>query len=287
MLQRIPDDLDFVKESRFLKTKNAFFAEYQQKSPGKPREVFISKHTLIFVLKGAKIFRLNNEILEVPAGEVIFLKRGCYIICEGVEREEQYESISLFFNENLLSDFWNSHYYLLTQNYASSNDFNDVLVLKENTMLAHFRQTMISYFEYTGLHLEPLIKKKFEELILLLLDTEYKNKIIRYFSLIYSRSKPSVEYIVNENIFKPVTIDELAKLSMRSLSVFKKEFTDQFQVSPKKWILEQRLQKAHFLLSSTQKTVTEIGYECGFESTSHFIKVYKTRYNKTPNTFRN
>jgi AraC-like DNA-binding protein len=36
----------------------------------------------------------------------------------------------------------------------------------------------------------------------------------------------------------------------------------------------------------TDKNVSEIAYECGFENTSHFIKIYKRHYGFTPNSVR-
>jgi AraC family transcriptional activator of pobA len=47
------------------------------------------------------------------------------------------------------------------------------------------------------------------------------------------------------------------------------------------------INKAKHLLSSTNKTISEIAYDLGFEYPSYFTKLFKSHTNKTPNAFRN
>ena len=81
---------------------------------------------------------------------------------------------------------------------------------------------------------------------------------------------------------KPLTLNELARLSGRSLSAFKRDFQHEFKTSPALWIKQQRLEHADFLLRTTEKNVSEISAEIGYESVSHFIKSYKEKYGFTP-----
>ena len=91
---------------------------------------------------------------------------------------------------------------------------------------------------------------------------------------------------VYDNIFNDISIEGLAEQTHRSLTSFKKEFRRIFDTSPHHWIIEQRLDRARILLSSTSRTVSEIGAECGFSNISHFIKLFKQRYRRTPASFR-
>ena len=81
---------------------------------------------------------------------------------------------------------------------------------------------------------------------------------------------------------KPLTMIELARLSGRSLSGFKRDFQQLFQTSPATWIRKKRLDRAAFLLKNSDKNVSEIAEEVGFESISHFIKLFKEIHGKTP-----
>ena len=92
--------------------------------------------------------------------------------------------------------------------------------------------------------------------------------------------------IIYENIFNDISIEHLAELTNRSLTSFKKEFKRLFNAPPHRWIIEQRLDRAKIMLASTNRTVSEIGTECAFSNISHFIKLFKQRYNDTPASFR-
>ena len=94
------------------------------------------------------------------------------------------------------------------------------------------------------------------------------------------------EHIIYSHIFSDISIEELASTCHRSLTSFKKEFKRLLDAPPHQWIIDQRLDKARILLASTSRTVSEIGAVCAFANISHFIKLFKQRYNETPATFR-
>ena len=76
---------------------------------------------------------------------------------------------------------------------------------------------------------------------------------------------------VYDHIFKDISIEELSKLTNRSLTSFKKECRRHFQMPPHKWYIRQRLMHSRLLLISTSKSVSEIGNECTFPNTSRCV----------------
>ena len=92
--------------------------------------------------------------------------------------------------------------------------------------------------------------------------------------------------IIQTHVFSDLTVNELATLSGRSLSAFKRDFDLFFNDTPAKYIKEQRLLKAMHLLSSTDFSISEICYEIGFSDTSHFTKLFKQKYNLSPSEYR-
>ena len=77
-----------------------------------------------------------------------------------------------------------------------------------------------------------------------------------------------------------LTITDLAHLSGRSLSSFKRDFRATFGMSPKKWQIERRLEVAHHLLIESDSSITDISLQVGYLNTSHFVSTYKTRYSR-------
>lgn len=99
-------------------------------------------------------------------------------------------------------------------------------------------------------------------------------------------SKENFEQVIYGNVFSDISIEELARECNRSLTAFKKEFRRRFNSPPHRWIISQRLEYARLLLLTTDKSVSEIGYECTFPNTSHFIKLFRKQFRVTPATFR-
>jgi AraC-like DNA-binding protein len=63
-----------------------------------------------------------------------------------------------------------------------------------------------------------------------------------------------------------------------SIGYFKKAFND----TPQKWLIQKRLELAHYQLSEKKCKSVEIYLETGFENLSHFSFVFKKYYGYTP-----
>lgn len=59
-----------------------------------------------------------------------------------------------------------------------------------------------------------------------------------------------------------------------------------FYISPKRWIMEQRLQTARTLLISTDMTLEQICKYCRISSITHFIILFHQYYDISPKLFR-
>jgi AraC-like DNA-binding protein len=94
------------------------------------------------------------------------------------------------------------------------------------------------------------------------------------------------ESIIRDNIFRPLTLTELAKMTNRSTTAFKTEFRRRYHEPPHTYITRQRLAHARMLLISTSRPIAEIGAECTFANPSHFIKLFGKEYGMTPATYR-
>lgn len=82
-----------------------------------------------------------------------------------------------------------------------------------------------------------------------------------------------------ENPVSPSIIAEELGISTRQLE---RLFGRYLNSTPKHYYMEQRLQRAQTLLVQTEQSVTEIAMACGFQSTSHFSKVFRAHFGKSP-----
>lgn len=83
-----------------------------------------------------------------------------------------------------------------------------------------------------------------------------------------------------------VRVKELARAAACSPTHLRRLFRTGLGISPKRYLLERRLQRAAELLRSTDHTVQQVAEACGFESLSYFHRRFKTRFGCTPVEFR-
>ena len=77
-------------------------------------------------------------------------------------------------------------------------------------------------------------------------------------------------------------LDELARICCQSVSTFKRRFRLRYSISPHKWFIMRKLELAYKIASEYDISTTELTKICGFNNTSHFISLFRTRYGTTP-----
>ena len=91
---------------------------------------------------------------------------------------------------------------------------------------------------------------------------------------------------MEKNYTYHLTLQEFARISSRSLTVFKKEFADYYHTTPGKWLTNKRLKHAKMLLKTTNQSITEIALNSGFENVSHFSRIFKEKFGLSPLQYR-
>jgi len=86
---------------------------------------------------------------------------------------------------------------------------------------------------------------------------------------------------MNQNYMFNVSVASFAKLTGRSLSVFKRDFTKTFNTTPKQWLKEKRLGEAYYLIKHRQQKPADIYLDLGFENLSHFYASFKEKFGLT------
>jgi transcriptional regulator GlxA family with amidase domain len=88
--------------------------------------------------------------------------------------------------------------------------------------------------------------------------------------------------IMENNIEDPLTPDEISDVIGLSTRQLERLFAKHVGVSPKRYYLGLRLEKARDLLRQTDFSVTDVCVACGFKSLSHFSKSYRAAYGISP-----
>lgn len=91
---------------------------------------------------------------------------------------------------------------------------------------------------------------------------------------------------IEDNLHKPLGVPELAWHAGMSRVKFTRAFKSFVGLSPHRFVLERRVAKARRLLSSTQRSLTEIAYAAGFSSQSHMTSTFRRYVGTTPRAYR-
>ncbi len=105
-------------------------------------------------------------------------------------------------------------------------------------------------------------------------------------------TEAQVESVVNIKNFLDNHLDayysmpELAEMFNISLSRMQSIFTDYYELSPYRYHLMKRLEKANDLIINTDIKIVEIAKSVGFTSYDNFFKAYKNKYGFNPSKHR-
>lgn len=102
----------------------------------------------------------------------------------------------------------------------------------------------------------------------------------------YSRIKPAME-LMKSRVSEHIGLKELASSCNVSQAHFCRIFKELCGRSPMQYFLELRLVRVAKLLKTTEKSVSEIAWESGFDDVSYLCRRFKERYGVTPGKLRN
>lgn len=254
------------------------------KTPFKYGTVFQNEACFLYMKKGESRFNSSAEKLNVFVSEGILLKCGNYFAELIRNSQNQYcEIFAIHLHIGILKELYKDE----IPSFVKPNSSTwYVQKIERQDIITHFIESLDFYFQNPTLVNDDLLKLKLKELILLLLQTKNAEDIMSLFSYLFSPRQVTLKDVIQAHLFSNLSINELAVLSGRSLSTFKRDFESQYNDTPANYIKKQKLLKAAELLITTDLSVSEIGYEIGFNDISHFTKTFKQHYHLIPSEYR-
>ena len=256
-------------------------------------EVFnLSRYAICYILRGCANIYCGDQRTTLSRGDVVSLGLGNHYIEKMPEPNHPFEEIVIYYTPDNLHDTLRQLTY--SYDFHVSNSHTCDRCRTSNFVAMPAWESLRALFAATndmltkeGRHLDSDIIEciRISEIFYEIASHEDCCLKSRFLSNVDS-SKENFEQVIYGNLFRDVSIEELARECNRSLTSFKKEFRRRFNCPPHRWIIRQRLIHARLLLLTTDKSVSEIGYECSFPNTSHFIKLYRKQFNVTPAAFR-
>ena len=95
-----------------------------------------------------------------------------------------------------------------------------------------------------------------------------------------------VAQLMEENIEKPLSLDEIATATGLSRRQIERLFKRHLNCVPKRYYLQMRLRRARELLLQTSMPIIDITTACGFQSPPHFSRCYRAQFGCPPSAER-
>lgn len=260
---------------------------YRTQTPAARARVLLPQHLFTFLLAGEKTVHFAGAQVTVRPPQFVLLAAGNCLMSEKVAAPAtDYHSLLLLFDHQLLADFCHRHAAWLGKpaRQAASQPF---LLFEQDAFLLHFVRSLDCLLTEGGPPIPPGLQQVKLEELLLYLALQYPGQLQQLRSLGQEANNDwLVRQAVTSHLGHPVAVEELAFLCHMSLSTFKRRFAHLYGTSPRRWLLERRMEKAAVLLRQPDRTVSELSDELGYENLSSFIQSFKQFHGVTPKQYQ-
>ena len=221
-----------------------------------------------YILEGESVIECSHEIVTVKKGQ-------CLIINS---------------NELHYAVGGRSRYFciILTPSFLPKDNVIFKRVIEDDTVSVLIEKMVKEYI--SGDELTEFTMMGYAHLIL---SELYKNHIYKKLEKLslsaYSQRtvalNETIKYI-HDNFMNELTLDSLAKRMFVTSEHLCRSFKEGTGKTVIEYINDLRIKKAKELLSSTDTTITEIAYMCGFNDSNYFSRKFKEITGLTPRRFR-
>lgn len=250
-----------------------------------------SAHTvaeLTYFLQGEGIYEVNGKEFPFQAGDLILVPVGVKHRLVSVAKKISF--INIWIDPYLLEvgekGFFERyeqlmHYVSVHNQYVLENSAADAEHIK-----SFVAQVFLEADEKKTAYLQNI--KAYLSIIFMLifrvfeLNTLEKNESSdnRYLAI-----EKSMEYI-NENPTKHYTLSEISRLAHMSPKYYCTFFKKVNGITLWEYITGKKIDMAKELLTTTDKTIIDIAFECGFNNAANFNRAFKKYTGKTPSEYK-
>ena len=238
---------------------------------------------IYFLQSGKCNVYIDNETYCLEDGSVLFIpafKEHTFIypFSQDVKRTVLYistEQLNWYFNKDFKDEinnlFINKHLQL------SRKSFSNLSNIFEKIQFEKYSLDNMS---------ELLTKAYFFELIIYLIRCQRYTQNINQKTNLSNITIGEIVNFIENNYSRQLTLPEIAAqfgISESSLTKKIKIFTN---MTFKEYLTKTRIEEAKSLLISSEKSITEIAYECGYNNSNFFGDVFKKAVGMSPSSYR-
>lgn len=260
-------------------TADAHIYFYETDQSSQKNKINFSQNLLCFLVDGCKeIFTPNNK-LSINNTQLFLLQSGKSLMSEKAVENNKYSSILLFFSDRFVLNLIANKQLSV----STGNTYSSPLSFLKDDYMVHYQQSLLLLANTLQTN-NKLVETKLAEILLYLFHKNTPPIHAFFQSILHQRSDVSFIDFINKQANNNLTLNELAFLCNMSVSTFKRKFAQIYHTSPKKYFIEQRMQKAINLLQQNNRP-SEIYTELGYENLPAFSSEFKKHFGVSPKTY--
>ena len=241
---------------------------------------------VLAVLRGSGEMDASGRFV-VKKGDLIAVNRAVSVsgdsidICEIIFEKDIIRRLSLFCETD--EDFGSSFFICFP---VDSLGKNDILrrELTDTEKAVRYIKNIYAEYEMKELGWEMSAASGFAALAVLFARS--REPLSEEHGEAYARSAAAAAEFMELNYPSEINVDKLASMVSLSPRHFARIFNRTYGIPPMKYLSDIRLRHAAALLAETDKPVTEISLDCGFNDSTYFSKQFKRRFSVTPRKYR-
>ncbi len=240
-----------------------------------------SYYQICYVIEGKGTVSISNKNFKMSKGDIFIFNPFEY---HSLKSDEKHPSETIVIGIGLKNNIWSLYipkeYNIISKTKdTKTKNVKDILkhVIKEHSKKElGYKEIEISLLNQLLVTIQRIIKKNLDK------RTIFSHKYVKK-----TDRMEEIKNYIYRNYRNKLSLDNIAQAVFLSKYHLLHEFKKALGITPYEYIQQLRIDDAKRLLNITNKTVSEIAFEVGFESISQFNRTFKKISKTSPSQYKN
>jgi AraC-like DNA-binding protein len=247
-----------------------------------PKEYYENEACFIFINQGEFAIRTAHKYITLSKDSAILARCVPYFYeNSGTLISEKVEVLGIMFYPDVIEELFN--FSLFDPVYKI--DYNEKKIIVEQQLNA-YKESILFLFDNPELADEEMIGVKIKEFILIISKIENAPSSLDFLSALFQPAVVEFKNAIENNLYSNLSMEQLAQLTNRSLSSFKRKFYEIYKDTPHHYINTKKVEKAILKMSSSTDNISEIAHVVGYDSLATFNRNFKKIIGRSPSVYK-
>lgn len=233
----------------------------------------IDRYTLSYITDGAGFYSIKNKFYNIKKGDVYYIPPA-QVYSQRTDISNRYTYIYISINGSSAEHLFKM---------AGFSAENPVIQVTNPDVEQKFREVFDLCCQNTFSSIARANVKFFEILCYFFSKIESNNKKLKFAK---SQLVEKAQTYIEENYFKDLTVDKIARHILFNKSYLSKVFKNVCKISLIEYLINFRLEKAMDMLINTNISADAISEKVGFKDYANFYRHFKKKVGCSPKVYR-